>query len=56
MHSNSKRTRKRDRGYFERAMISNGYFERVLISKTPTKVLGFYNIQHAYSLSRITLK
>jgi hypothetical protein len=56
MHSNSKRTRKMDKGYFKRAVISNDYFERALISKIPTKVLGFHNIQHAYSLSRIILK
>jgi hypothetical protein len=42
-------------GYFERAVISNDYFEGTVTSKIPTKVLGFHNIQHNISLSKITL-
>jgi hypothetical protein len=42
-------------GYFEKVVISNGYFEGAVISKTPTKVLGFQNIQHDLLLIRVTL-
>jgi hypothetical protein len=45
MQSNKKkRQKKRDMGYFERAVISNDYFEGAVTSKILTKVLGFHNI------------
>jgi hypothetical protein len=53
--NNKKKQKKRDKGYFERAVIFNGYFEGAVTSKIPSKVLGFYNIQHASLLIRVTL-
>jgi hypothetical protein len=56
MQSNNKKEQiKRDKGYFERAVMLNGYFEGAVTSKIPTKVLGFHNIQHAFLLIRVTL-
>jgi hypothetical protein len=56
MQSNNKKNKKKmDKGYFEKAVISNGYFEGVVTSKILTKVLGFHIIQHASLLIRVTL-
>jgi hypothetical protein len=55
MQSNNKKIKKKDMGYFERAVIFNGYFEGVVTSKIPTKILGFHNIQPHILLIRVTL-